>query len=190
MSWFDKFTVISLSLTIFVVVIAIFDLRERRIPNVLVFPAMLIGLTLHFFDHMALGFLFAIKGLAMGFSLLLIPYLVRGMKAGDVKFLMAIGSFVGAFGVVRVLLITVLIYPIFAAVVVIRQKKAGLTWLRFRRVLFSFIGFFIPGMKLHAMQLENRDDLNVPSAKTPFGVAIAAGTLISIYTSFLKSAIQ
>lgn len=188
MSWFDKFTVVSL--TGFVVTVAIFDWRERRIPNILVFPAMLIGLTLHSFDHKWLGLFFAIKGLAMGFGLLLIPYLVRGMKAGDVKFLMAIGSFVGAFGVIRVLLITVLVYPMYAAVVVIRERKVGLTWLRFRRVLLNFIGFFTPSMKLYALQLENRDDLNIPSATTPFGIAIAAGTLISIYTSFLKSAIR
>ncbi len=188
MSWFDKFTAVNL--TVFVVAVAFFDLRERRIPNILVFPAMLIGMVLHFTSQSWNGLLFSIKGLMTGFALLLIPYMVKGMKAGDVKFLMAIGSFVGTMETVRVLLITVLVYPIYALIVVAREKKLKLTWLRFRRVLLNFIGFFIPGMKMYALRLESQDDLNVASVTTPFGVAITAGTLISIYTSFLTSILR
>jgi hypothetical protein len=74
-----------------------------------------------------------------------------------------------------------------AAIVVIREKKLGVTWLRFRRILFNFLGFFVSSFRIYALRLENLDDENVASATTPFGVAIAIGTLISIYTGFLKS---
>src|SRR5262249_30836319 len=131
MSWFDKFSAISL--TVFVIAIAIFDWRQRRIPNILVFPAAILGLSVHSFWNGWIGLLFSLKGLGVGFAVLFIPYLVKGMKAGDVKFFMAIGAFVGAAGIVRVLLITVLCYPLFAAVIVIRERKLALTWLRFRR---------------------------------------------------------
>jgi hypothetical protein len=87
------------------------------------------------------------------------------------------------------MLITVLCYPLFAAFVVIREGKLAVTWLRFRRVLFNFLGFFVSSLKLYALKLESSDDESVASATTPFGVAIAAGTLISIYTGFLKSII-
>lgn len=184
MTWLDKFSTIAV--TLFVITVAIFDLRERRIPNFLVFPAMLLGLMLNAFNHGLDGFLFAIKGLGLGFSLLLIPYLVRGMKAGDVKFAMAIGTFSGAAGIVRILLVTVLCYPLFASIVVIRDKKLAVTWLRFRRLLFNFLGFFVPSLKLYALKLEGCDDESVASATTPFGVALAAGTLVSVYTMFLK----
>lgn len=185
MGWFEEISAISL--TVIVVAVAVFDLRERRIPNLIVFPASLLGLAIHTLASGWGGLLFALKGFGLGFALLLIPYLVKGMKAGDVKFVMAIGSFVGAAAIVRVLLITLLCYPLLAAIVVIRERKLGVTWLRFRRILFNFLGFFVSGFRLYAMRLENLDDESISSATTPFGVAIAVGTLIAIYSGFLKS---
>jgi prepilin peptidase CpaA len=174
------------ALTAFVIAVSIFDIRERRIPNFLVFPAVVIGLMSNLILRGWEGLGFGLKGLATGFALLFIPYLVGGMKAGDVKFLAAIGSFVGATDVVRALLATVLCYPLLAAVAVIRERKARVTWLRFRRVLCNFLGFFAPALKLYAIRLDAQDDKSVASATTPFGVAIAAGTLIAIYTNFLR----
>lgn len=174
-------------MTALVVAVAVFDLRQRRIPNFLVFPAMLLGMALHASLNGLSGLWFSLKGLGLGFGLLLIPYLVKGMKAGDVKFVMAIGAFTGPMGIARVLLATVLCYPLMAIVVVVKERKLGVTWLRFRRVLFNFLGFFAPSLTLYAIKLESRDDETTASATTPFGVAIAAGTLISTYTGFLKS---
>jgi len=178
--------VFAVLLTALVVAVSVFDIRERRIPNLLVFPAAVIGLTLNLVARGWEGLGFGLKGLALGFTLLFIPYLVGGMKAGDVKFLAAIGAFMGATDVVRALLATLLCYPLFAAIAVIREKKLNLTWLRFRRVLLNFLGFFIPGLKLYAIRLEERDDKSIPSVTTPFGVTVAAGTLIAVYTNFLR----
>ncbi|MBS1788961.1 MAG: prepilin peptidase [Acidobacteria bacterium] len=185
MSWPEWSSIVSL--TVLVVAVAIFDLRERRIPNFIVMPASLIGLSVHWFDSGWAGLAFSLKGIGIGFVILLIPYLVKGMKAGDVKFMMAIGSFVGATSIIRVLLITLLCYPVLAAIMVIRQGKLKVTWLRFRRILFNFLGFFVVSLRLYAVRLESLDDKSVASATTPFGVAIAIGALISIYTGFLKS---
>jgi prepilin peptidase CpaA len=173
-------------LVAFVVVVSIFDIRKRRIPNFLVFPATFVGLGLNLSIYGWEGLVFGLKGLVTGFAMLFVPYLVGGMKAGDVKFLAAIGAFLGATDVVRALLATVLCYPLLAAVAVIRGKKIRITWLRFRRVLLNFLGFFAPALRLYAAQLDGQDDKSVASATTPFGVAIAAGTLIAIYTNFLR----
>jgi prepilin peptidase CpaA len=173
-------------LSVFVLAVSIFDLRERRIPNFLVFPAALIGLGMNTYLLRMNGLGFGLIGLFTGFSLLILPYVVGGMKAGDVKFLAAIGSFVGAADIVRVLLAALLCYPAFAAVAVIRERKLRLTWLRFRRVFFNFMGFFLPGMRLYALRLDGLDDPGIPSATTPFGVSIAAGALIVMYSNFLR----
>lgn len=185
MSWFD--TISAISLTIVVSLVAIFDLRERRIPNLIVFPAVLLGILINSAKANFEGFLFSLKGLTIGFCLLLIPYLVKGMKAGDVKFMMAIGAFVGGAGIVRVLLITLLCYPVLAFIAVMREGKLEITWLRFRRILFNFLGFFVSSLKLYAVRLESLDNESIASATTPFGVAIAVGTLIAVYSEFLKS---
>jgi len=184
MDWYSY--VSATVLTLFLIVVSIFDIRERRIPNFLVFPAALIGLVINLILHGGSGLLFGLKGLGLAFLMLFVPYLVGGMKAGDVKFLMAIGAFTGATDIVRALLATVLFYPLMASVAVIKEGKLRLTWLRFRRVLWNFLSFFVPSLKIYALRLDAQDDKSIASAKTPFGVAIAVGTLIAIYTNFLR----
>ncbi len=169
-------------LTLFVLVVARYDLRERRIPNFLVFPAMLFGLLL----HLILGSGWVGRwqgglGIVAGFLLLLIPYAVGGMKAGDVKFLMAIGALAGWEATLRVLLAALLFYPVMALFYVVRERKLSLTWLRFRRVFWNFLGFFAPGFKLYALRLEGLDTVEVASVRTPFGVSLAVGTLIVLW---------
>lgn len=184
MDWLTYAPVIGL--TALVIAVSIFDFRERRIPNFLVFPGAVVGLGLNFWLRGWTGLGFGLKGLAAGFCLLILPYAVGGMKAGDVKFLSAIGAFTGAAGIFRVLLATLLCYPLMAVVAVVREKKMRLTWLRFRRVFFNFLGFFLPALKLYATKLEGQDDPAIASVMTPFGVAIAAGALIATYTNFLR----
>ena len=183
--WIDK--IVTFILYSLIISITIFDMRESRVPNFLVFPSILVGLVLHLFSSGVVGGLFALKGVLVGFGLLLIPYLVKGMKAGDVKFSMAIGALLGPIGIIRVILITLIFYPILAFIVVVHKQKLKVTVLRFFKILFYFLGVLIPSLKLYAMRLEGFDDNRIASATTPFGVAIAIGTLISIHTNLLKS---
>ena len=173
------------ALVMLVAAASFFDLRERRIPNLLVFPAALLGLGFNLARGWD-GLTFGLKGLAVGFALLFVPHLFGAMGAGDVKLLAAIGAFVGAVDVTRVLLATVLCYPLMAAVIVIRERKVKVTLLRFRRVFFNFLGYFAPSFKLYAARIEGRDDPSVESATTPFGLAIAAGTLVALFTDFAR----
>ena len=172
--------------TILVVLVAISDWRSRRIPNAFVFPAIIIGLALHAARSGWNGLQFSLKGLGLGLALLMLPHLFGGMKAGDVKFLAAIGALVGAFDVFRTLLLTVLIYPLLVIVPVWRAGKLKLTLLRFGRVFFNFLGFFVPSFQLYAQQLEGRDDKSIASARSPFGVALAVGALLALYTNWLR----
>jgi prepilin peptidase CpaA len=83
------------------------DLRESRIPNVQVLVAALMGLSLNTWGPSngaegvlsdfpgALGFIKSLAGLALGVLLLLPLYALGVMGAGDVKWLGALGAFVG-----------------------------------------------------------------------------------------------
>jgi prepilin peptidase CpaA len=77
------------------VVMAVSDLRSRRIPNYLILGAALAGLGFQFglkgWWGLGQGFL----GLNMGLILMIGFYLKGGMGAGDVKALAALGTWLG-----------------------------------------------------------------------------------------------
>jgi prepilin peptidase CpaA len=74
---------------------AAWDLKSRRIPNYLTFGGALAGLGFQLGFHGLPGFLDGLAGLGLGFILLLGPYLMGGMGAGDVKASAALGAWLG-----------------------------------------------------------------------------------------------
>ena len=97
-----------LVLAVFVVTIIVTDWRWRRIPNVVTYPTMLVGLVLGavesagpagfpggVFAPVHGGILDHVVGLAVGFLVAYPFYAGGGLKAGDGKFLMAVGALLG-----------------------------------------------------------------------------------------------
>jgi prepilin peptidase CpaA len=80
------------------------DLHSRRIPNLFTLPMIVFGIGYHLSRSGVNGLYFSLAGLTVGVSLLIIPYMVNAMGAGDVKLLAAIGSVVGAVGVFKIFL--------------------------------------------------------------------------------------
>ena len=77
------------------------DLRTRRIPNVLTFGAAGAGLAFHAFFSGS-GALTALAGWLTGVLLFSPLFLLRGMGAGDLKLLGALGAWLGPFMAVRI----------------------------------------------------------------------------------------
>ena len=72
-----------------------FDLRTRRIPNWLTFGSAAAALVFHFVTGGAGGVGHGIGGWAIGVALLIAPYALGGMGAGDVKLVGALGAWLG-----------------------------------------------------------------------------------------------
>ena len=70
-------------LTVVVLAVAFTDLRERRIPNVIVFPAALIGLALNASRGWQ-GLWFGGKGLAIGFALVVVLMVSGSLNMTDI----------------------------------------------------------------------------------------------------------
>jgi prepilin peptidase CpaA len=87
-------------LVAFVAAVVFTDWRWRRIPNVFTYPVMALGLVLGAFEGLP-GNLFAgglvdhVGGLVVGFLLAYPFYAAGGLKAGDGKYLMAVGALRG-----------------------------------------------------------------------------------------------
>jgi prepilin peptidase CpaA len=75
--------------------IAASDLKSRRIPNYMTFGGALAGLGFQLGFYGLPGLLNGLEGLGLGFVLLLVPYLLGGMGAGDVKASAALGAWLG-----------------------------------------------------------------------------------------------
>jgi prepilin peptidase CpaA len=78
---------------------AVWDFRTRKLPNVLTVPAFAAGLLFHTvfggLSYSQEGLLFALTGFAVGFGMLFLLWLVGGISGGDVKFMGALGCWLG-----------------------------------------------------------------------------------------------
>ena len=91
-----------ISSTIFIAAVATYtlaaavtDIRDRRIPNYLTVPTALLGLVFHSIAPGGWGFFSSLGGFAVGFGLLLLPWLLGGGGMGDIKLLAALGAWFG-----------------------------------------------------------------------------------------------
>jgi prepilin peptidase CpaA len=87
-------------LVAFVIAVVYTDWRYRRIPNAFTYPVMAAGLVLGALEGvpgeiMANGLLDHLGGLVVGFLVAYPFYAMGGLKAGDGKYLMAVGAMRG-----------------------------------------------------------------------------------------------
>lgn len=71
------------------------DMREHRIPNFLSLGGVATGLAMAALGLSSLSVSDSLLGLAMGFGALVLLYAKNVMGAGDVKLMMAVGTFFG-----------------------------------------------------------------------------------------------
>jgi prepilin peptidase CpaA len=104
----------NLIVSTFFLLICTTDTFYSKIPNLINLALVITALLYHGYNGGLPGLWFSLQGLLLGLALLLIPYMLGGMGAGDVKALAALGSFVGLGAIFQVFLFTALIGGIFA----------------------------------------------------------------------------
>ena len=88
--------------SIFFCFICITDSLYGKVPNLLNGCLIVAGFTLNIYNHGISGALHSLSGLALGIALLLLPYLMGGFGAGDVKALGALGALIGPYDLLHV----------------------------------------------------------------------------------------
>ena len=156
---------------------AIIDFRTQKIPNLITFPAILIALLYHFFTHGFDGLIFSALGLATGIGLLIIPYILGGMGAGDAKLMGAVGAVLGPKSVFLAFLFSALVGGIYALIItLLNQEQLKGNFKDFINKQLITLKLFILTRKFILNPIE--DSKNKP--KVCYGVAIALGTFIHL----------
>jgi prepilin peptidase CpaA len=155
-----------------VLAIAVYtDWRWRRIYNWLTLPALLVGLVLSAVFGGWDAFLMSLAGAGTAFGVFLLLFLFGGMGGGDLKLMTAIGAWLG-FPVILIDMIYVALAGGVLGIAFALQAGA------MRQVLSNIYHFFavalMPGVKPTEILTESA------APKFPYGLAIAAGTLLAL----------
>lgn len=169
------------ALALLVLAAAVFDLRQRRIPNTLVLLALAGGLLINLIGpHIwlrgsglltlypsALGIKGALLGALTGLAVFLPFYLMRAMGAGDVKLMAGIGAFVGPAAAIDVALFILVTGGVMAAVRMVWVRKT-------QQALFNVVtalGQLVPGTTARF------DPVTQSADRMPYALAMAGGLL-------------
>ena len=156
------------------VIAAAWDLRYQKIPNLLTFPAILFAL---FYNCATTGFeglVLSTGGLALGIALLIVPYLMGGMGAGDVKLMGAVGAVLGPRAVFNAFLLTAIIGAVYSVFLLLYQYKYSKTLIARYASMFKTFAFTRQFIYIPATTNEDKP-------KLCYGIAIASGALWTIW---------
>lgn len=149
---------------------AVTDVKERRIPNLLTYPALVAGLLLQGLLHGWKGLLHSAGGGLIFGGVFMLFYMVRAMGAGDVKLAAALGCIVGPSATVQVMLATALAGGALAIFFMVLSGRIVET---LRNTLWVAVFHAQHGLQTHpVVNLDNPGALRMP-----YGLAFAAGTL-------------
>ncbi|ADI02677.1 A24 family peptidase [Syntrophothermus lipocalidus] len=152
-----------------------FDVRERRIPNWLVLTGVLTALGWHLYQGGFSGLVFSLKGLGLGLLLLMLPFAMGGMGAGDVKLLGMVGAFKGVVFVFNAFLWMALIGGLIALAVLIREQRLGEFLVRIGR------GMILALTGGRAKLLLTSASIEPFSVSFPYAAAIAMGAVAALF---------
>ncbi|MCY1362225.1 hypothetical protein D9M69_489300 [compost metagenome] len=112
------------------------------------------------------------QGWLSGFGIILPFYMMRGMAAGDVKLMAAVGAWLGAGMALKIALATFVIGGAWAMVLIVTSGQSRATLLRVGHMLLAAV---LPG------SLPVQPDAEASAGTMPYGVAIAAGTVAMLF---------
>jgi prepilin peptidase CpaA len=164
------------TLALLMVMVVDSDVRESRIPNVLVLLMLFAGLMLNVFgpangregllSHFpgALGAGRALFGALLGFAFLLPFYMLHAMGAGDVKLMAALGIFVGPVDVIGLVLFVLMAGGVLAVVRMVLRGNS--------RWVLGNVKLMLTGLAGGAKRF---DPTTQSADRMPYALAFAAG---------------
>ena len=150
-----------------VVTAGLYDLRYRRIPNWLNLVALLLGFAVHWNSLPT-----ALLGVGLALAVYLPLYLLRGMGAGDVKLMLALGAIAGPAHWFDIFVASALIGALLGIILALARRRFTHTLLNLQHIIRELWHLRAPHDA--APQLDVR---NPYALRLPHGVSIALGCL-------------
>jgi prepilin peptidase CpaA len=165
--------------TIAALVSAVTDLWKFKVYNVLTIPLLLSGFIYHAVMGGTSDFSRSVSGALFGFGILIAPYVMGGMGAGDVKLMSAVGAWLGWSQTYHVFVASAIAAGIYAMVLILMSNKLLETWVN---VQIMWHRFTIFGRYLGA---EERVEVAVVRNDRrrrviPFAAMVAVGIIATI----------
>lgn len=159
-------------LTVLALLAAWYDVRFRKIPNWLSIGSLGFALILQAMSGMS-GVQAAVLGVLCAFAVYFPLYLLRGMGAGDVKLMAAIGALVGPRDWVMIFLLTAILGGVASASLVVYRRAGRQTFHNMAIIVNDLLHGRPPAKNSPEFDVRNKGALRLPH-----GVAIAAGALL------------
>jgi prepilin peptidase CpaA len=123
----------TLCILLFTAVGMVCDVRVQKLPNWLTVPTFCAGLLFYVIvgavnTTVWQGLSFSLAGFAVGFGLMLILWFIGGAGGGDVKFMGALGCWLGAWLTVQVLVLSTVLSAAITAFLLLTKKKKQAAW--------------------------------------------------------------
>ena len=160
----------------FMAIVCTYDFRERRIPNRLNLAAIALGLALQVSVGGVQGFFAGLSGFALGFAILLLPFLAGMVGGGDVKFVAAAGTFLGWQLLLFGLGIGVVVGGVVGAISLIRRHRFA----EALRSLAADVVCLSSGVRPTKLQASTAVET------LPYGVSLAIGFAAGIAAALVK----
>lgn len=155
------------------------DLRRHRVPNWLNLSLAATGLMAQALFAGWPGLQNGLYGLLAGFSLLFVLWMMRAMGAGDVKFMAALGAWIGPEQTFYAVLAGGLIGGVIAAGMILYRRHWFQTWANLG-VLLTKVG----SVQTAFSEFGSAQSLGRTTGVLPYAVPLSVGTLLVLVCNY------
>ena len=170
----DPFWTVTLAVLIPGVLVASWiDFAKRKVPNWLNATLIALGFAVQGYFFGWQGLSTGLLGLLVGFGLLIVPWMMHGMGAGDVKLMAAIGVWLGPWLTLCSFLVGAVFGGVAAVVMILATGRLRLACANMNVILAKCTS----GRTLFS-EFGSVESFGSTTQKLPYGVPLTAGTLV------------